>query len=181
MHTFWTTGPQDTITSVISTAAAEKPDNVFLDFVGETYTFRQIDEKSTSLAAGLQSIGVRPGQTVTTLLDNNVDAIISWFAINKAGAISVPLNTALKGEFLRHQITDSGAEVIIAESDYAERIATIAEELNGLKTLVTRGNTAVAADGMAPLTLDAIRLPAGDFVVHPNKPSDNRLAPLKHP
>lgn len=46
-----------------------------------------------------------PGWTVDetdTILDNNSDAVLLWFALNKLGAISVPVNTAFKGEFLRH-------------------------------------------------------------------------------
>ena len=36
------------------------------------------------------------------------------------GGIHVPVNTAYKGEFLRHQIADAGAPLVIAESDYAQ-------------------------------------------------------------
>ena len=43
----------------------------------------------------------------------------------KLGAIQVPINTAYKGEFLRHQLYDSGAKVFIVQGDYASRAAEV--------------------------------------------------------
>jgi crotonobetaine/carnitine-CoA ligase len=60
------------------------------------------------MAHALQALGVKAGATVTSLLDNHLDAVVLWIALNKLSAVSVPLNTALKGEFLRHQVVDSG-------------------------------------------------------------------------
>ena len=44
-----------------------------------------------------------------------------FFAALKLGAIQVPINTAYKGEFLRHQLADSGAKVFVVQGDYASR------------------------------------------------------------
>ena len=110
-----------------------------LDFLGDTYSFTDINQAACRLANGLSKLGVKKGQTVVTLLDNSADAVFIWFAINKLGAVSVPVNTALKGEFLRHQVGDAGAAVVIAESDYADRVASIADKLPELTTLVHRG------------------------------------------
>lgn len=40
---------------------------------------------------------------------------------------------------LRHQVSDAGAALAIAEQDYAERIGAIADRLPALRTLVYRG------------------------------------------
>lgn len=80
------------------------------------------------------------GETVTTVLDNGPDGVIVWLVINRLGAIGVPLNTALTGECLRHQIADSAAKVIVAESDYAERILATEDGLLGATTLLHRGD-----------------------------------------
>jgi carnitine-CoA ligase len=75
------------------------------------------------------------------VLDNHIDAVTLWFAINFVGAVSVPVNTANRGEFLRHQIDDSKAKIVIAESDYAERILEVAEKIAGLETVFVRGDS----------------------------------------
>jgi carnitine-CoA ligase len=135
---------QDTVTAALARSSAQFGDRVFLDFTGDSYTYTDIDRESTRLARSLQQFGVKKGDTVASVLDNNVHAVLSWFAINKAGAVSVPVNTAYKGEFLRHQLNDCGAKIVIAESDYAQRIADVADGLPNLRTLVQREGALVS-------------------------------------
>jgi len=134
----WSAGEQDTINQVIARAVASYPNHVFLDIGGREWTYAEVDLEATRLAHGLSGLGVAKGHTVTTILDNNIDAILCWFAINKLGAVSVPVNTAYKGEFLRHQLNDAGSSVVIAESDYAQRVVDIADGLATLQTLLYR-------------------------------------------
>jgi len=135
---------QDTVTAALARSSAQFGDRVFLDFTGDSYTYADIDRESTRLARSLQQFGVKKGDTVASVLDNNVHAVLSWFAINKAGAVSVPVNTAYKGEFLRHQLNDCGANIVIAESDYAQRIADVADGLPNLRALVQREGALVS-------------------------------------
>lgn len=125
----WSLGEQDTVTAALSRAATLYTDRIFLDFTGDTYTYGQVNEAADRLARGLVALGVRKGDRVASILDNNFNAVIAWFAINKAGAISVPVNTAYKGEFLRHQINDCGAQIVLAETDYGQRIVDIEADL----------------------------------------------------
>jgi crotonobetaine/carnitine-CoA ligase len=135
----WGSEQQDTINAVLRRALEANPDREFLDFLGKKFCVADIDNQACRLANGLTALGIEKGQTVATLLDNSEDAVFIWLAINKLGAISVPINTAYKGEFLRHQLGDSDASVVIAESDYADRVIAIGEQLPSVKTLVHRG------------------------------------------
>lgn len=135
----WTAGEYDTINDIVRRSACAFGDAPFLDVLGEVHSFNDIQRESCRLANGLAKLGVIKGQTVVTILDNNSDAVLLWFALNKLGAISVPVNTAFKGEFLRHQIADANAVLVIAETDYAERIALIADQLPDLRYVVHRG------------------------------------------
>jgi carnitine-CoA ligase len=136
----WAPGQLDTVTAVLSRAVEQSPDKVFLDFAGETYTYSQVWDLSLRRAAALDRLGVGAGQTVVCILDNNVDAIVSWLAANFLGAVWVPVNTALKGEYLCHQIGDAAAAVVLAESDYTQRVFDIARDLPDLKHVVVRGS-----------------------------------------
>ena len=138
----WSTGEQDTVIAALDRAVAAHPERVFLDFSGELTTYGEVDRLSTCMANALAALGVSSGQTVLTMLDNNIDAVISWLAINKLCAVSVPINTALRGEFLRHQIADTGTALVICESEYMERIAQSALLGTGIpevKLLLARG------------------------------------------
>src|SRR5438128_420698 len=112
--TVWSVGDLDTATAVLSRAVAQSPGSMFLDFAGEHITYAEVWKLSLRRAAGLAALGLGRGQTLVCILDNNVDAVVSWWAANFLGAIWVPVNTALKGEYLRHQVRDAGAAIVIA-------------------------------------------------------------------
>ncbi len=169
----WQAGHGETITGVLAESAAAHGDDVVLDFSGETYTYAEVDRQSSRLAHGLAALGVLRGDTVASILDNTVDAIFTWLAINKLGAISVPVNTAYKGEFLRHQLDDAGAALVIAESDYAARIFAVADGLSAVRTVLVRGAVPAADGGAMAVKPLADAFIAGNDAVFPiNLPGD---------
>ncbi len=169
----WESGEQDTVIDALARALARWPARPLLDFGGEIYSYRDVDQLTSKLGHSLIGLGVRPGDTVTTMLDNNVDAVIAWLAINKIGAVSVPINTALRGDFLRHQIADSGSAIIICEADYLERITAIADQLPEVKLVLHRGAAAPAARRDVDVEqLDQHRGENSNRIAHQPKPSD---------
>ena len=106
------------------------PDGPYLDFSnGGTdtvqLTAREMDRESNRLAHTLRELGVVHGDRVATLLENRAEQVVSFFAALKLGAVQVPINTAYKGEFLRHQLADSGAKVFIVQGDFASRAVEV--------------------------------------------------------
>ncbi len=141
----WSPTTTDTVTNVLARAVDQSPDKVYLDFAGDAYSYTQVWDLALERAAALAALGLSRGETVVCMLDNNLDAILTWFAANFLGAIWVPVNTALKGEYLRHQVCDAGAAIAVTESDYAQRIAEIAGQLPELKHLIVRGQSPTTA------------------------------------
>ncbi|MBT9475150.1 ATP-dependent acyl-CoA ligase [Polaromonas sp.] len=173
----WSLGEQDTVIAALERAVMAHPERVLLDFSGELYTYRQVDELSTRLANSLAVLGIQAGQTVVTMLDNNIDAVISWLAVNKLCAVHVPINTALRGDFLRHQIADAGAALVICEAGYVERIGLVAHLLAEVRQVLHRGASLEASCGAVPLAaLDAHR--GSDDTPLPTKPNPWELASL---
>jgi crotonobetaine/carnitine-CoA ligase len=120
------TRTQTTVLEALGRRLASDPDSPYLDFanteVGNLqYTAREMDAESTRLAHALTGLGVGHGDRVATLLDNRAEQVVSFFAALKLGAVQVPINTGYKGEFLRHQLADSGARVFVVQGDYASR------------------------------------------------------------
>jgi carnitine-CoA ligase len=157
---------------------------IFLDFSGTTYSYGEFDALSTALAIGLSRSGVAAGDRVATMMDNSVDMLACLFATVKLGAIWVPVNTALRGEFLRHPLADSGASVLVCDAAYLDRVTPLGPVLPELRLVLVRGGTGQERIGeveVAPLdsrrgTLDTdtgdtdARDPFADVVVV--RPSD---------
>jgi crotonobetaine/carnitine-CoA ligase len=173
----WSLGEQDTAIAALERAVTAHPDRVFLDFSGELYTYKEVDQLSTRLANSLAALGIAAGQTVVTMLDNNIDAVVAWLAINKLCAVHVPINTALRGDFLRHQIADAGAPLVICEEGYVERIAFVAHQLSEVRQVLHRGSLPITSCGPLPLAaLDAHR--GSDDTPLARKPNPWELASL---
>ncbi|MDB5746133.1 MAG: ATP-dependent acyl-CoA ligase [Massilia sp.] len=135
----WSLGQQDTVIAALDRAVAAHPERVLFDFDGELTTYGEFDQLSTRLAHSLAALGLKAGDTILTMLDNNIDAVTGWIAANKLCAVSVPVNTALRGEFLRHQVADARASIVICEADYVERIVQVASGLPDVTLILHRG------------------------------------------
>ena len=75
-----------------------QPDSTALRFLGHTTTWRELDRRVTALAAALHRRGVGFSDRVLILMLNRTEFIESVLAINKLGAIAVPVNFPLAGE-----------------------------------------------------------------------------------
>ena len=113
MSELWSNAGLTTVNALFRQSCEERPDRIFLDFSGETFTYRQFDHEVARLATGLKAMGVERGDRICSVLENGPDAVFVWFAVNRLGAIHVPINTDYKGEFLRHQINDAGARIVV--------------------------------------------------------------------
>ncbi|HKF91054.1 MAG TPA: class I adenylate-forming enzyme family protein, partial [Acidimicrobiia bacterium] len=114
--------PQTTVLEALMRRLAADPDGPYLDFEGDEYTARRMEAESNRLARALAGLGVGKSDRVATLLENGPAQAVSFFAALKLGAVQVPVNTAYKGDFLRHQLADSGSKVIVAQGDFAGRV-----------------------------------------------------------
>jgi carnitine-CoA ligase len=124
--------------SLLERAVQLWPERVFIDFEDQPCTFRDFDREAARLANGLRAWGVKPADTVCVLLDTSLLGALFWFAINKVGAVYVPLNTALRGELLAHQLKDAAARVIIAELEYGRRAQELVTSSEGVSIFVRR-------------------------------------------
>jgi len=139
--TVWISGEQSTVTSLLDRRLESDPDGEYLDVCGTKLSAADVGSTANRLANALRSLGVQVGDRVATLIESSPEAALAWWGIVRAGAIAVPVNTAYKGEYLRHQLGDSGSSVLIVEPDLAERAAAVVDGLEGLRHVVVTGPT----------------------------------------
>jgi len=148
-------GQQDTLAEALRRAAASSRDDIFFDIAGEPVTFGEFDRRTTRFAHVLSALGVSKGDTVVTISETHADTLLYWFSITKLGAVWVPINLAYRHEFLRHQIADSGARLVICDTDYMDRLSEIADRIPDVKHILCRGPLPDFACGGIPVdTLD---------------------------
>jgi crotonobetaine/carnitine-CoA ligase len=118
--------PQTTVLEALARRLGTDPDRPYLDFEGIEYSARRMDAESNRLGRALARLGIGKGDRVATLLENSPPQVVTFFAALKLGAVQVPVNTAYKGDFLHHQLADSGSKFIVVQGDFAGRVASVA-------------------------------------------------------
>ncbi|UIX29365.1 AMP-binding protein [Streptomyces sp. GQFP] len=133
--------------------AAADPDRPFVQCGGDWVTLAELDRRSDAVAAGLQGLGAGVGDRVAVILPNGMEYIVLVYAIAKAGAVQVPVNTYLRGAFLHHQLAESGASVVVGDGHALGQVGPLVEELPALKTFVLVGDAPTGSAERFPLPL----------------------------
>jgi long-chain acyl-CoA synthetase len=106
----WETAP---LYSLLDDAAREFADRPAFDFLGKTYTYRDLRAAVDRAAAGFQALGVTKGTHVGLILPNCPYYPIAFFAVLKAGGTVVNFNPLYTEREIAAQMNDSGATMMV--------------------------------------------------------------------
>jgi carnitine-CoA ligase len=109
------------------------PNDIFLQFQEEKYTYLEVDRKSDQIALFLRRLGIDQGDHVALMLKNSPDYIFIWFGLAKLGAVMIPLNIHIKGEGLEYILNHSDAKFLIFDSEFEQEILRVKPSLTNLK------------------------------------------------
>ncbi|TCP41228.1 crotonobetaine/carnitine-CoA ligase [Tamaricihabitans halophyticus] len=156
-----------TVITLLREHAEKHPGARFATCADATYTYGELDRRTDRLAAGLQQLGVARGDRVAVLSPNRAEVLELFFALPKTGAVQVPLNAYLKGDFLCHQLTDSQADVVVVDRPGLAAVRGVADSLPGLRAVVCLDGPDNADDPGDALPLTAYRRLAVDAEPEP--------------
>ena len=109
-------------------SARDYPNNISTIFFDKKYTYKELQDKVDRLATGLKNLGMKKGDRIAIYLPNCPQFVISFFAINKIGAIIVPFNTQYVDHEVTYQLNDSGAKTIICVDIVYPRVNRLQNE-----------------------------------------------------
>ena len=87
--------------------------------------FRDIDNLSHAMAAWLQTLNLEPGSRVAVMMPNVPQYLVAIAAILRAGYTVVNVNPLYTARELEHQLSDSGAAVIIVLENFAATLQEV--------------------------------------------------------
>ena len=106
-----------TIGEILPEAARRFGDKTSEVVEDEAFSFSELDTRSNSVANGLISVGVLPGDRVTLYGPNCWEWIVAYYAIVKTGAVVNPISSMLTAEEVRYVVKDSGARVVLTSPE----------------------------------------------------------------
>ena len=99
--------------SILDDTVARFPDNIVLDFMDRTTSYRELSAMVDRAARGFQELGVAKGVKVGLFLPNCPQFVVCYFAILKAGGTVVNFSPLYSEEQLLHQIEDSDTDIMV--------------------------------------------------------------------
>jgi amino acid adenylation domain-containing protein len=114
-----------------------RPDAVAVVSGDQALTYRELEQRSRSLAARLRALGAGPEVPVGVCAHRSLEAVIAVYGVLRAGAVYVPLDPGYPASRLDLMIADSGVRIVLthpvagAALPLSVRTLALTEELLG--------------------------------------------------
>ena len=140
------------IPDVLAQACSEFAANPAYENMGRVLSYAQIDALSAQFAAYLlYELKLKKGDRIAIMLPNVLQYPIAIFGVLRAGLTVVNTNPMYTTRELKHQLKDSGAEVIVVLDNFAATLAEVLPDTD-VKHVITTG------------VGDLLGFPKGNFV-----------------
>jgi acyl-CoA synthetase (AMP-forming)/AMP-acid ligase II len=136
-----------TLTSVLQPSSKTDPAVIVPD--GPVETYQGLEAQIERIAEELTAAGIQRGRPVSIVLGNNLEFLVTFLGVARAGAIAAPLNPAYTTDEFSFYMGDAKAQFAIVGADSAQAV----EAARGLSVPVMtaalddRGQTRIARDG----------------------------------
>ena len=90
---------------------------------GETVTYAQLEERSVRFARALRSLGLRVGDHIAILMENNSPYLEVAWAAQRSGLFYTAINSHLRAGEVQYILDDCGAAALVASAAMAEVVA----------------------------------------------------------
>ncbi|WP_312045627.1 enterobactin synthase subunit F [Erwinia sp.] len=117
--------PQTTLSSLIKAQAQRTPDGAALADERHNFTYREMRQQVTALAAELQKRGVKVGDIVAVALPRSVFLSLSLQAIVELGAAWLPLDTGYPTDRLCMMLEEANPRLLITTKTQTDRFAQL--------------------------------------------------------
>jgi malonyl-CoA/methylmalonyl-CoA synthetase len=112
-----------------------------LEWLGQTYTFGDLDSRSNRVAQALMRRGFGAGDRLCVYLANCIEMIDIYLACVKLGVIFVPINILYRDREMRHILADAEPRALIANEDLRALNAEAAECADVRPSVTLDGDT----------------------------------------
>ncbi len=132
------TGSAQSIAGVFREVAARVPSRPALVFLGERFSYARVDAWSDALAAALHRRGVAGGDRVMIYLPHCPQWVVAWLAVQKLGAVAVPVTHFYGSDDLRSIADDCRAATIFCTDANFGHLDKVLRD-TGLRRVVVTG------------------------------------------
>lgn len=107
--------PVKNLAQILEGSSARLPDKVCLICENTGFTYKELNELVNKAGNAFKELGIKKGDRVIISLLNCPEFVVTFFALAKIGAISVPVNYLLTENEEQYILSDSEASLIITD------------------------------------------------------------------
>ena len=105
---------------LLSHHARRAPKRPIAVFEERSVSYREMEGWSARVAAGFAARGVGRGDVVALLSFNSIEFLVTIFAVNRLGAVAMPINWRLATPEVQYLLEHSGAKLLVTDRDTPE-------------------------------------------------------------
>ena len=103
------------------------------------WSYAELYQAANQLAHYLRAQNIAEGDRIAVLLPQGPEVLIAHFAAYRIGAILLPLFTLFGPDALHYRLSDSGAKLVITDTDSLEKLAPLSATLPNLSGILACG------------------------------------------
>ncbi|MCP4757255.1 MAG: acyl--CoA ligase, partial [Proteobacteria bacterium] len=117
----------------LDNAAEKYGEEPYLLFYDRTVTYGEFANQVNILANALKKEGFEKGDFIHVLVQNSPETLMTYFAIQKIGAVAGPVNGWWKAAEVKYLLNDSKGKGLIIEDQYLPLLKEIRGECPDLE------------------------------------------------
>ncbi len=115
--------PKDkTITQLFEEQVEKTPDNIALVFENQQLTYKELNEKSNSLAYYLRNKGIGRNDIVGIMVNRSLEMIVSILAVLKSGACYIPIDPEYPQDRIEYMLDNSNAKMLLTFTKLDDKV-----------------------------------------------------------
>lgn len=156
-----------TIPALVRARSEAQPGRVLLAVDDRSLTYGDAEHRSSELARALLAVGIGPGSRVALLFPNSPEFVVSWLALARIGAVSVPLSTFSTSPELRGLLRGADVTLLLAARGYRSQdyVASLAAGMEALELAAPPPLRSTAAPSLRRIVFAFDGSPSGDIDV----------------
>ena len=163
--------PRLTIYQIVRQTAREHPQQVAYEFMNKETTYAQFMERIDRVAKALVALGIKKGDRVTICMPNSPQALDTFYALNRIGALSNMIHPLSAPAEIAFYLNFSHSKAILTLDQFYPKIDEIRDRLeNPVKVIIAfvKDELPAPINLIYPMTKSARKVPKlpkdGDYI-----------------
>ncbi len=114
--------PEISVNALFDQIVEKYPNRTAIIFYGKKISYRELQDKIYRFANALGGFGIKKGDRVALLLLNTPEHVVAFYATLRIGAVVTAISPVYVSSEIKHQLEDSGAEILICQDILYETV-----------------------------------------------------------